>query len=283
MAVRSNLPLLCVFALLLASSVALPALAETATAPATADAVKKEYSINVTGKVEIASDGTISHYTLDNSKALPLVQKALDNNIQRWRFQPILVDGKPVRAKTAMQVDISAEPVANGDYQLRLNNVSFGVPVRNKKRSAPQYPRNAAAMKVGAKVMLLLKLTPEGRVEQAYPQQVSLDHPTGSEAVADSWRELFSKATISAAKSWRFDTAPEFEGQPMPEAVLVPVVFKMLRDKDKWQAFVPGPVSHPEWLFTSKLAASGEQLQDGDALPIDNRIRLQDGVVGKLL
>ena len=53
------------------------------------------------GEIQIAPDGHVSDYEL-KTKLAPSVAQALDRAVRGWRFEPVLVDGRAVAAKTTM-------------------------------------------------------------------------------------------------------------------------------------------------------------------------------------
>ena len=67
------------------------------------------------GEVQIAPDGKVSDYRLTSSLT-PAVATVVDRSVRSWSFEPIVVDGKPVVAKTAMHLALKAEPVGDKDH-----------------------------------------------------------------------------------------------------------------------------------------------------------------------
>jgi hypothetical protein len=80
------------------------------------------YEIDASGAIEIGPDGQVVRHELDKGQPAA-IEQALARNIEQWRFEPIVVDDKPVIAKTRMRLAIEALPTANEDYQLRIRGV----------------------------------------------------------------------------------------------------------------------------------------------------------------
>src|SRR6476661_5305198 len=63
------------------------------------------------GEVQIAVDGHVSDYRMKN-KLSPELDALVEKNVRGWRFEPVVVDGTAVVAKTALHVRLKAEPRA---------------------------------------------------------------------------------------------------------------------------------------------------------------------------
>lgn len=246
---------------------------------------EREFSLNATGDIEIAADGTVHTYKLDKGQK-PLIEQALDKSIRGWRFEPILVDGRPVIAKTRMRIVLDAHPIIGGDYALKVSNVWFGEPGRSNKLRPPRYPTDAAMANLGARVVLVLKLDREGNVVQQHVEQISLSARAANENIAESWRRKFEQASIAAAKRWKFDVTEVINGETVAGSVRVPVDYMMGSGSvdNKWRAFVPGPKHPVPWVSSEAIASqNGEGLGDGDVQPLDSRFKLKTNLVGTML
>jgi hypothetical protein len=243
------------------------------------------------GEVQIAIDGSVSDYRLQ-SKLPTEVADLVDRGVRGWHFEPIVIDGKAVVAKTAMHMRLSAEPAGAPDrYRFKVVDVKFGGPRQHDETHPPFYPQEAVQAKLGAKVMLAVQIDDQGQVTQVAPYQTSLDMLARSERQAEAWRKLFERASVAAARSWRFDLSETINGKPIPTVALVPVVFSISNipgsaPKDgQWKAYVPGPVHEIAWFAQFRSAANGDvsAMRPGDALSLDSRFHLKDDVVGKTL
>lgn len=92
--------------------------------PAGAQAqVEPEYSLDATGEIQIAPDGSVHSYKLDKGQK-PMVEQALDKSIRHWRFEPITVEGRPVIAQTRAD---HAAGAAGRQWRLRAESQQCAV------------------------------------------------------------------------------------------------------------------------------------------------------------
>ena len=242
------------------------------------------------GEVQIAVDGHVSDYRLTSTMA-PEIATLIDKTVRGWTFEPIVVDGAPVIAKTAMHLDLKAEPSGEKDqYRLRIANVRFGDMRRGFKARPPHYPMEAVRVRLGAKVLVAIRVDESGNVVDAQAYQTSLDAKAGSENEAERWRKMFEAASIVAARGWHYDVPESINGKPVGSTAIVPVDF-FVSDvgthpaPGTWRAYVPGPIHDVPWMASQKVADNRDlaNLPDGQALTVDSRFRLRDDVVGKAL
>src|SRR6202000_56835 len=83
--------------------------------------------MSAVGEVHIAPAASVSDYRLQNKMA-PEVATLVDRGVRAWHFEPVLVDGQPVVAKTVMRVNLKAVPVDSDNYRIEVVNVIFGEP-----------------------------------------------------------------------------------------------------------------------------------------------------------
>lgn len=243
--------------------------------------------MHAVGDVWIAPDGHVSDYKLRN-ELLPAVAELVAKNVRSWTFEPILVDGKPVTAKTAINLNLKAEPVGNDSYSIRITSLHFGSMARTGDHTRPpRYPPGAVRAGVGAKVLLAVRIDDSGQVVEALPMQTNLDRNVGNEADQKQFRTLFEKASIAAAKSWRYNVSETLNGKPIGSASVVPVEFWLNGNsgEGRWKAFVPGPINPVPWLRDGQLADNRDwsDIKDGEAVSLDSRFKLKNDVIGKTL
>ena len=163
-----------------------------ATTTAHAEKAAAFYELNVEGEVRIAPDGHVNDYRIKNELAAP-VAALVRKNVLAWHFDPILVDGKAVEAKTAMHLQLHTESAGNTDeFVVRIASIDFGTPTRSSSVRPPRYPGAAIEARLGAKVVLSARLDETGKVVEAVPYQTSLDaraRREGSREMAPGVRE----------------------------------------------------------------------------------------------
>lgn len=260
---------LCLWLLLLP---AIPAIAQ--------ERAKAQFETYVSGTIDVAKDGAVSGYTLEDG-VKPAIRAAIDKNVRNWRFEPITVDGRAVVATTQMNLQLVAVPIDNGDYGLRVEKAWFGDPQRSNHIPAPAYPADAAKAGRQAKVVLVLRLDPQGNVVEAFPEQTSLDIAPGGKK-AQYWRKRFEEVSIGAAMGWKFIVTEIIDGQPMGGSVRIPVSYAF--GPQEWGKYIAGPINPVPWKSDTKVAeAETASLQDGQAQSLDSRFKLKTEVIGSML
>ena len=249
---------------------------------APAPAAQREYSMQVTGDIEVAPDGSVHGYTLDEGLK-PEVQELVAASIDRWKFEPILVEGRPVIARTRLRMTLKAQPFEKG-YRLTIENVWFGEPTRMSLMGPPRYPMEAARAGLSARVVLVLKLDADGNVTAVHPEQTSLS-AQASDKTAGLWRRRFESASIDAASKWKFDMAEIIDGAATDGSIRVPVDFIMgSSGNEQWHGYFPGPITSAPWAETEQQVASApDQLGNGQMQPQHSRFKLTTEVVGVVL
>lgn len=248
--------------------------------------------MNAKGEVQIAPDGQVSDYRLQ-SRLSPKISEVIDHNVRGWRFEPVVIDGRAVTAKTAMHLGLRTEPVEGGkdNYALRIVSVRFGQ-VKVVRATPPRYPHAAIEAHVGGKVMLAVRLDEAGKVLDVQPYQTSLDARARDEREAEHYRGILEKAALEAARNWQYDLSDRVDGKAVGMIAMIPVAFALCNSppscpklhEGTWRALIPGPVHPAPWM--SRQVADNQDLSalgDGQAMPVDSRFRLKDNVVGKTL
>ena len=117
-----------------------------------------ESSLLVKGTITIAPDGSVLTHTLDSTDALGVeLTKFVDGSIDKWRFEPVVVDGKVVTAKVPMSLRLVAKPTDDGNMSVAISNTHFGKRtdaaksdnVHSENLAPPAYPM--AALRSGGK------------------------------------------------------------------------------------------------------------------------------------
>jgi hypothetical protein len=254
---------------------------------AASQSVPATLEMSADGEIQIAADGHVSDYRLQ-SKLPDIVAKLVDHDVRGWLFEPVVVDGAPVVAKTAMHLNLRAEPAKAENYVIRIVNVRFGGP-RADQTKPPRYPESAIAAHVGARVILAVRLDDDGNVVDAAVRQTSLDARASSETEAKHFRDMFERASLATAKSWHYNLSESLNGKKIGTVALVPVVFSLrgigaTEPRDgQWKGYVPGPLHPVIWLHDNALANNTESLEEGQAASQDSHFHLKTDVAGKAL
>lgn len=221
-----------------------------------------EASMGLTGFITVGPDGDVREYGIDRQdKVSGSVLGFLKSSIGHWRFEPMRIDGKPAIVKNRMYLNIVAKVHAAGSYEVRIGGVTFSPFVdagssKKGKASAerqqegmqpPPYPGGAARAGAAGTVYLILKLNPDGTVQDAYAEKVNLRF-VSSEKNMEPARKVFADASIQAAMKWKIPTR---DLDKEDKQVRVPVDFCLDRDCDgpygQWRAYMPGPTRRAPW------------------------------------
>lgn len=255
-------------------------------------AVRKrvQASMLLTGTIEVAPDGSVAQYALDQPEKVPeAVKGLLTKSVATWRFQPVEVDGKPMAAKASMSVRVVASPLGNDNFSLGVAGAWFGEgasrqsdasaqTISYKKRQMPRYPMDAAYSGVQGIVYVLLKIGRDGRVVDAAAETVNL-RVVASDEQLQVWRRVLAEAALTGLRHDTFNvpTAGPEAGKPYWVA-RVPVTFQLNGGTPagygQWQAYVPGPVQEPDWADKDKLAGSPDAVPEGGILLAEHSLRL---------
>lgn len=278
--------------MLLRNSLMFASLMCAGTLPALAQKGPAVLEMNADGEIQIAPDGHVSALQL-HSQLAPSVADVIDRHVRGWRFEPVLVNGVAVTAKTVMHLSLHAEPVPGKDeYTLRVSDVRFGDLGHAVHMKPPKYPPSAVRAHVGGKVMLAIRVDETGKVVEAQAYQTSLDVRANSEQEAEYYRHVLEQASLVAAREWRYEPTAMINGKAIGSTALVPVSYTLCdmpckgeNKDDAWRPLLPGPVHPAPWMNKQEVADNQalSTLKDGQALSLDSPFHLRDSVIGKTL
>lgn len=251
----------------------LPLLA--AAAPRAETLKQVESSMLVKGTIETNADGSVNTVTIDKQEKFPpglvdFVQK----QILAWKFEPVLVDGEAMRARSPMSARVVAREVGEGSYSIAIRNASFegeepveGETLTSVRMTPPRYPKAVAMSGASGMVYLLVKVDGEGRVVDAIVEQVNLK-TVGTSNEMTVWRKALANAALGAARQWTFKTPVKGE-QASQEfwSARIPVAFYMNNNLNavygKWERYIPGPRQSAPWSEENRPGFSPDALADG--------------------
>jgi hypothetical protein len=246
-------------------------------------AVRKrvQASMLVTGTIDVAPDGHVASYALDHPDKLPAtVRDLLGKAIPGWTFEPVVVDGQPVTARSPMSVRVVAKPLDDGRYSIGVAGAVFGHgpdhsgrTLTAKDRVVPAYPPEALRARVAGEVYVLVRVDRQGKVAEALARQVNL-RVIASDREMERWRGVLARASVNAIKHWTFTppTVGKDAAAPYWQAT-IPVDFDLRGwgvsraegrlSYGQWRPYVPGPVQPAPWADKSLVAGAA------DAVPGD--------------
>lgn len=253
-----------------------------------------ERSMLVTGTIDIGTDGAVIGHRVDQPEKLPeFVRDLVAKAVPGFRFEPVKVDGRIVKARAKMGIRVIAKQLDNGNYGLRIGSASFGEDGGVKgetvtvvdQMTPPRYPRAAYLSGVEGSVYLVLKIDRQGKVVEAIDEQVNLVL-IDKESIMQKYRKILAKAAIDAAKEWRYDVPTR---GPLAEdefwSMRVPVDFRLCGSSDEckdmaqpaygvWEAYVPGPKTHVPWISEEQNRQNPDAMIAGDAQQVGSGPRL---------
>ena len=258
------------------AALALLALASLALARAP-DEVRKqvEASMLLTGTIDIKPDGSVGGYAIDAKEKVPdYVLGNITRQVPGWKFEPVLVDGKPVPARTRMSLRVIAKPAEDGNFLVSLGGVNFGEysddatdQVTRGRLRAPEYPREAWSVGGKGTVYLLLKIDRQGKVADQVVEQVNLT-AIGDPRQMKKLRKSLGDASLKAARSWTFHLPTTGEAADAESwSIRVPVNFQLADDGKArygtWQAYLPGPRQRASWVDDEDMSSPDALADDG--------------------
>ena len=271
---------------LLASALALTFVVGSAWAGNAREARQQaESSLRGSGRLVVGPDGEVESHELDPKAPLtPALKAFVDDSIRGWRFKPVLVDGKPVRAKVPMSLRLVAKRADDGKFSVTIASTYFGSEddlattdrLRSIRLSPPRFPKGALMMGGKGVVYLVVQVGRDGKVTNVDAEQVNL-RVAGTEGQMASLRKKFTDAAVRAARGWTFNiptTGPEANDATW--LVRVPVDYRLDDERQRgngWDTYIPGPRNFGMPWASEKLRMAGSP----DALPDDGVFPLQQG------
>lgn len=242
------------------------------------------------GSIDIGIDGAVEGYRIHKSEKFPAsVLGFVDLAVRRMRFEPVVVDGKNVKARAGMALRLVAIPAKDDadQFRLRLVGASFGDEEAKSAESVvgirldpPKYPPPAFNAGIAGTVYLVLKVGKDGNVAEVAVEQTNLTN-SGSEAQLRRGRELLENASREKARAWTFQ--PPTEGAFANAgywSVRVPVEFLLSKEPlpddgyGIWQTYVPGPRQRVPWIDGRESKSSPEALAAGTPYMVGSGPRL---------
>lgn len=226
-----------------------------------------EASMLVTGHVLVDEEGNVSGWEIDRPEKLPpVVVRLVERSAPIWKFEPVLVDGQPSKAKARMSLRLVANQQDDGDYQISIRSGYFGEEalrpeermelagtneVQSIDMHPPFYPVHAVRLGAQGTVYLIVRVNRKGLVDDVFPEQVNLK-TLGNEKQMDRMREMLARPALNAASRWKFQipTTGDLADNPF-WLIRVPVDFDLTPNAGpeygEWDAYIPGPRHKAPW------------------------------------
>lgn len=235
-----------------------------ASAPVFANPSPEVYTASTRGELAIDAEGRVVEVKLDHQRLGANVMESFEQQMMAWRFEPILVDGKPARAyaRVNLALFVVRDPGAQG-VRIGFKEVTFrdatdeaAAAEAARRMSPPRYPTRQADNDVGARVKLFLQLDDEGRVVRSAAEEVLLLGGGVEDRLVDRHVEAFRKAAMDGAAGW---VIPDAQGG----RVVVPVVFTPPGAQGRWVRTRVTPVQAPAWVAEERAKDDVDELGSG--------------------
>lgn len=77
---------------------------------------RAQASMLLTGTIVVAADGSVKSHVIDHADEVePAANTLISRSIPEWKFEPVLLAGKPVAATANMSLRVVAKPVGEGN------------------------------------------------------------------------------------------------------------------------------------------------------------------------
>ena len=196
-------------------------------------------TLRVDGDLSIDAAGHVLDYRI-RTKLDPDIAKLVAKAVPAWRFEPVVVNGKGIPAKSSMRITLAATEVKGG-YEVRVDNIVFRpdtfeeyeasraaiqaeserqaadptraasaekprqfVGITARKLTPPGYPSGLMKSGVEGVVLLILRLNPDGSVADVFASQSSLLNVKGKPEVLERARTMLEKNAAATAAKWTF-------------------------------------------------------------------------------
>jgi hypothetical protein len=216
----------------------------------------QRFEMTAKGTLVVEPDGRVTEVELDMP---PSTRELYREAIARWRFRPVVIDGRVVRAKAHFLLAAAGERVPGSeDVKLGIEKVWFVDPPQARPDGSaapsgndlkpPRYPMTAAIEGYGAEVDLLVRVDAQGAVVDVGVHALSLGVTEVRRAGrAATFAKHFAAASVQAARAWTFRD-PDVLARG---SAIVPVAFMPPnRPVDGWQPRIPLEVTPLPWMVT---------------------------------
>lgn len=245
-------------------------------AGARSEALKQaESSMLVKGTIETNVDGSVAKVVIDNPDKFPAgLIGFVDQQVMAWKFEPVMREGKAVRARSPMSIRVVAKKEDEDRYSIVIRNASFdgeapveGETLSSIKLAPPNYPQSVAMDGASGVVYVLVKVGADGRVADSFVEQVNLK-TVGTAGQMTQWRKSLAAASLSATRKWSFK--PPVKGDLADDEfwfARVPLAFHMNKKLDavygRWEMYIPGPHQSAPWSEENRPGFSPDALAEG--------------------
>jgi hypothetical protein len=272
------------------------ALLTTAPAFAATQAVPLEtvLTTQLDGQITIDPQGRTADYTIDTPVSDALKNK-LGEIIRGWEFEPVVIDGKPVTASASMRLSLVGFQ-DGAAIRVGIDNVTFPdadgvgsdepppVELKSQKMTPPDYPSDNFHSGLEGRVLLYVRVAPDGRVADVAAGQSGLYNPQRelSDKTLAKGLSRFESAALKAARAWKFEVKVNAQQTTDDDFTIhVPVEFHLSHlgawvGPGRWYHQVRTPSRPAPWLAQPPVQRVGVgDVVGGEILPLASALKLK--------
>lgn len=247
---------------------------------ASASDLQEVFTASTHGDLAIDAEGRVVEVKLDHQQLGEGVMKSFEQQMMGWRFEPILHEGKPVKAYAYVNLALFVvrQPGEQG-VRIGFKEVTFidatdqgAADVAARRVKPPRYPRRPADHGVGARVKLFVQTDDEGRVIRSAVEELLLLGGEVETNQVERHVEAFREASEQAAAGW---VIPDVKGG----RAVVPVLYTPPGFQGRWVRTRMAPVQAPAWVAEERAKDEAAELGDG-GVANSERWKLQTPIGG---
>jgi outer membrane biosynthesis protein TonB len=223
---------------------------------------------NVEGELGLDPTGAVEYYRVASQVPDAVAAKAQEL-VRQLRFEPVVVDGQPARARARMRITLAGTPIDRDTFRMRLDGFSFpeeekpgapradGIVLRVDRKRGVSYPEAGARLGVDADVLVAVRIAPDGAIADAAIRQSAILGVGGNPRVVAQLLGQFEQESLRALRAWHVAVHVPDGVQPTAEQMTacVAVRFRMNGHRDErvpgeWQWSVRSQKRDTPWLPT---------------------------------
>ena len=210
-----------------------------------ADVVIEEpvLATRVDGKLDIETSGAVVGFT-PTTVIKDSLAESLRAMVMRWRFEPVVVDGRVVNAIAPVRLSLAAVPREDGAFEMKIEHLTFPdeadgrehdgggsesriLSAKVARRVAPQYPTASLRAGVSGRVLVAVRMDEDGQVLDAVARETALYNVKGSDRRLAPYVADLEAASVRAMRRWKFDLtlAPRAPGDAEPLTGFIAFVY----------------------------------------------------------
>lgn len=169
----------------------------------------------VDGWIDIDTQGGVAGYQPTTKLTQPLAGK-LETMVSKFRFAPVVENGKPINARARMRLSLVASKLPDGSMRVGVEHVSFptgsddkpeplpsGITMKVVEKSRITYPQIVLRQGLNARVLVAVRLNLDGSVGDAVVRQSMLLNAKGGDRNVSTALAQFEAASLRSISSWR--------------------------------------------------------------------------------